>query len=96
MLIDMVMPKCGLTMREGTIVRWVRREGDAVAEGIPVLEIETDKAIIEVPAMDAGTIIRLVAEVGSVVPVGDVLAILEGPDNSGARASGASRHVGGA
>jgi pyruvate dehydrogenase E2 component (dihydrolipoamide acetyltransferase) len=87
MLIDMVMPKCGLTMREGTIVRWVRREGDAVAEGDPVLEIETDKAIIEVPAMDAGTIIRLVAEVGSVVPVGDVLAILEGPDDSGARAS---------
>lgn len=73
-------------MREGTIVRWMRNEGDAVAEGDSVLEIETEKALIEVPALDAGKILRLVAEVGSVVPVGDVLAVLETPDSSRTRA----------
>lgn len=77
MQIDIVMPKCGLTMVEGTIVRWLRNEGDVVSEGDPVLEIETEKANIEVPALDGGKIVRLVAEVGSVVPVGDVVAVLE-------------------
>lgn len=77
MQVDLVMPKCGLTMREGTIVRWIREEGDVVADGEAVLEIETEKALIEVPAPDAGKIVRRVAEVGAIVPVGDVLAVLE-------------------
>lgn len=83
MQIDIVMPKCGLTMVEGTIVRWLRNEGDVVAEGDPVLEIETEKANIEVPALDGGKIIRLVAQVGTVVPVGNVLAVLEIANKSG-------------
>ena len=87
MQIDIVMPKCGLTMREGTIVRWVRSEGDAVAEGDPVVEIETEKANMEVPAPSAGVVARLIAQIGAVVPVGDVLAVLEVPDTPGARAA---------
>ncbi len=77
MQVDLVMPKCGLTMREGTVVRWIIEEGDIVAEGEAVLEIETEKALIEVPAVDAGKIVRRVAEVGAIIPVGDVLAVLE-------------------
>ena len=80
------MPKCGLTMREGTIVRWVRNPGDAVAEGDPVVEIETEKANMEVPAPSARVLGHLVAEIGAVVPVGGVLAVLEVPDSPDARA----------
>ncbi len=75
------MPKCGLTMREGTVVRWVRKEGDAVEEGDPLVEIETEKANMEVVAPSAGVVGRLVAEVGAVIAVGEVLAILEGSDS---------------
>ena len=75
------MPKCGLTMVEGTIVRWVCNEGDAVEEGDPLVEIETEKANMEVPAPSAGVVARLVADVGAVIAVGEVLAILEGSDS---------------
>lgn len=87
MQIEVVMPKCGLTMVEGKVVRWVRNEGDVVAEGDPLVEIETEKANMEVPAPSAGVIVHLVADVGTVIPVGGTLAILEGSDSRGATAS---------
>jgi pyruvate dehydrogenase E2 component (dihydrolipoamide acetyltransferase) len=77
MLVKLVMPKAGLTMVEASVIRWIRKEGDVVAEGDPIVEIETEKANIVVPALDAGKIARIVAEPGSVVPVGETLALLE-------------------
>jgi pyruvate dehydrogenase E2 component (dihydrolipoamide acetyltransferase) len=84
MLVNVVMPKCGLTMVEGSVIRWRCKEGDVVAEGDAIVEIETEKANIEVPALDAGRIVRLIAEVGSVIPVGEPLAILEIADRPNA------------
>src|SRR5215470_2207875 len=84
MQIDLVMPKCGLTMIDATIVQWLRKEGDAVQEGDPLVEVETEKANMEVPAPSRGTLVRLLVERGAVVPVGGVLAILEVSDSADA------------
>jgi len=53
---DIIMPKLGLTMEEGTVVRWLAREGERVAQGAPLIEVETDKVIVEVEAPASGVI----------------------------------------
>ena len=70
------MPQPGSTMEEGTIVRWLVDEGDYVEEGQPVLEIETDKATIEVESEAAGIVKALIARPGEVIPVRSPIAVL--------------------
>ena len=53
------MPKLGMDMEEGTILRWLKKEGDAVKEGEVIAEIETDKASMELEAPASGTILKL-------------------------------------
>ncbi len=54
------MPKLSDTMSEGTIVRWLKKEGDKVAFGDPIAEVETDKATMEMEAMDDGVLTQIV------------------------------------
>jgi pyruvate dehydrogenase E2 component (dihydrolipoamide acetyltransferase) len=68
------MPKMGDGMEEGTILRWLKREGDNVAVEEPIAEIETDKANVEIPAEEAGVLARIVVQEGETVPVGAVIA----------------------
>jgi len=68
------MPKMGDTMEEGTILRWLKREGDQVAADEPIAEIETDKANVEMTAEEAGTLTKIVVPEGQTVPVGAVIA----------------------
>ena len=63
------MPKWGLTMREGLISRWLKQEGDAVAQGEPVLEVETEKMTNLVEAPAAGVLARILFPAGSTVAV---------------------------
>lgn len=77
MTIEITMPKFGLTMQEGSIVRWLKREGDPVKAGEPVLEIETEKITCEVEAPANGVINKVLQPEGSVVPVGALLALIE-------------------
>lgn len=63
------MPKMGMAMEEGTIIRWLKQEGDYVAKGEPLLEIETDKVNMEIEAPETGFLIRIVRRPGDVVPV---------------------------
>lgn len=70
------MPKMGDGMEEGTILRWLKREGDMVAVEEPIAEIETDKANVEIPAEEAGVLARIVAAEGDTVPVGGVIAYI--------------------
>jgi pyruvate dehydrogenase E2 component (dihydrolipoamide acetyltransferase) len=72
--VDLIMPKLGLTMEEGTIVRWLVAEGDRVEKGQTVLEVETDKVVVEVEATASGVIGPLLAEEGQSVPVTTLLA----------------------
>jgi len=70
------MPKLGFDMAEGTLVRWVKNEGDAIQKGDIVAEIETDKATLEVDSAFSGIVARHLVEAGSVVPVGTPIAII--------------------
>jgi pyruvate dehydrogenase E2 component (dihydrolipoamide acetyltransferase) len=71
-----IMPKLGFDMAEGTLLRWVKTEGETINKGEVLAEIETDKATIEVEASYSGVIRKLVAPEGSVVPVGAPIAIV--------------------
>jgi len=70
------MPKLGFDMAEGTLVRWLKKVGENVNKGQVLAEIETDKATVEVESSASGVVRRLVAEEGSIVPVGSPIAIV--------------------
>ena len=64
-----IMPKAGMAMEEGTIVKWLKAEGEQVSQGEALLEILTDKVNMEVEAQVSGTLIRILKKEGDVVPV---------------------------
>src|SRR3954467_10735652 len=69
------MPKWGLTMTEGKILGWLKREGDSFKEGEELLEIETSKITNVFEASEAGTLRRIVADEGTTLPIGGLLAV---------------------
>lgn len=91
-VIPVLMPQAGQTMEEGTILSWKVKEGDRIAVGQVIMEIETDKAAMEVEAVDAGRIAKIIAPEGAVVPVKTPVAYLaeEGVDIDALLASGAT------
>ena len=92
MPIELKMPALSPTMEEGTLAKWLVKEGDTVASGDLLAEIETDKATMEFEAVDEGVIVKLlVAEGADGVKVGTVIAIIaeEGEDASAAAAPAA-------
>ena len=76
-LIEMVMPKMGESIMEGTILKWLKQVGDAIEQDESVLEVATDKVDTEVPAMQAGVLQEILAQEGEVVGVGAPIAIIE-------------------
>ena len=92
MPIELKMPALSPTMEEGTLARWLVKEGDAVKSGDILAEIETDKATMEFEAVDEGTIAQiLVAEGTDGVKVGAPIAILAGDDEDASAAPTESR-----
>lgn len=73
------MPKLGFDMAEGTLVRWVAAEGETVAKGGVLAEIETDKATVEVESTLDGVIAKHLVEQGAIVPVGTPIAVIGAP-----------------
>ena len=82
MLQKVLLPKLGQTMEEATIERWLKKEGDAVAKGDVLLEITTDKATLEVEAFVPGTLRKVFAEEGQILPVNAVLALVGEADEA--------------
>jgi len=82
MVTEIIMPKLGQTMEKGKIVRWLKKEGERVNKGEVILEIETDKAVLEVEARDSGILKKILAKEGDVVPVAQVIGYItrEGED----------------
>ena len=74
--IPVVMPQAGNSMEEGTIIKWLVKEGDRVEKGQALFEIETDKANMEVEAPEAGRIAKIVAGEGATVPVKQPVAFM--------------------
>jgi pyruvate dehydrogenase E2 component (dihydrolipoamide acetyltransferase) len=91
MPIKIEMPKLSDTMEEGTVVRWLKKEGEEVEIGDIIAEIETDKATMEMEAFDEGTLSSISVPEGGKAPVGSVIAILledgESADDSSAASS---------
>ena len=79
MATNVVMPQMGYDMREGTVVRWYKQEGETVDRGEVIADIETDKATVEFEAYTGGVIGRIVAQEGVAVPVGNLIAIITEP-----------------
>src|ERR671933_68786 len=77
-----IMPKMGDAMEEVTLLKWLKNEGDTVAEGDAIAEIETDKVTLELTAENAGTLARRIAQEGQSVPVGQPIAMIAGEGES--------------
>jgi pyruvate dehydrogenase E2 component (dihydrolipoamide acetyltransferase) len=76
MAISVVMPALEMAQENGKLLAWRKKEGEQVNKGEPLLEIETDKAVVEVEAPGDGILAGITAEVGAVVPVGETIAWL--------------------
>ena len=77
---DVTLPQLGETVTEGTITRWFKKVGDAVAADEPLFEVSTDKVDTEVPSPVAGIVTEIRAQEGDTVPVGTVIAVVGSAD----------------
>lgn len=75
--VEMVMPKMGESIMEGTILSWLKKEGDLIEQDESVLEVATDKVDTEVPATHAGVLKKILAKEGEIIEVGKPIAIIE-------------------
>src|SRR3954453_9275881 len=90
MPINILMPALSPTMEKGNLAKWLKKEGDKVKPGDVIAEIETDKATMEVEAVDEGTLAKIVVPEGTAdVPVNQLIAVLAG-EGEDAKAAGAS------
>jgi pyruvate dehydrogenase E2 component (dihydrolipoamide acetyltransferase) len=79
MPIEVVMPKFGLTMQEGTIQQWFKAEGETIEAGQPLFEVETEKVLYEVEAPASGTVAKLLYPLEAKVPCANVVAVIAVP-----------------
>ena len=90
MPINILMPALSPTMEKGNLAKWLKKEGEKVKPGDVIAEIETDKATMEVEAVDEGTLAKIVVPEGTAdVPVNQLIAVLAG-EGEDAKAAGAS------
>src|SRR5262245_51708337 len=76
------LPDLGEGLTEGEVARWLVAEGQEIAEDDPLVEIQTDKATVEIPSPYAGTVLKILVAEGEVAPVGTVLVFVGGPDEA--------------
>lgn len=74
-----IMPALGVAQQTGTLLRWLKTEGQSVTKGEPLMEIETDKSTVEIEAAASGILSQLVAKAGDVVPVGQTIGLILTP-----------------
>ena len=77
MVVEIVMPKMGESIMEGTIIEWMKGIGDSILKDEILLEISTDKVDSEIPSSAEGTIIEILADVNETVEVGKVIAKID-------------------
>lgn len=79
---QITMPKLGFDMAEGKLVRWVKKQGDSIAKGDVLAEVETDKATVEVESFVSGVVAATLAEEGTFQKVGALIAVIAAPGES--------------
>lgn len=82
MPIEVTMPRLSDTMEQGTVVKWYVKEGDTVASGDLIADIETDKATMELQSFDEGTVAKIVAAEGETVAIGSLICVIAGDGES--------------
>ena len=87
---NVIMPALELAQETGKVVHWLKRPGDTVRKGDPIVEIETDKVTVEIEAPASGVLREVTAQEGDVVPVGRTIAVVVGADEAGASAAAAT------
>jgi pyruvate dehydrogenase E2 component (dihydrolipoamide acetyltransferase) len=85
MSVEITMPQLSDTMEEGTVVKWLKKEGDKVKAGEEIVEIETDKATMPVEAFESGTLEKIVVKEGEKIQVGKPIALLSGGKGGGSK-----------
>src|SRR6266536_946995 len=73
---EVIMPALGMAQDTGKVLRWLKQDGDPVAKGEPLLEVETDKVTVEIESPAAGTLTGLNVPEGAEVPVGTPIAVV--------------------
>ena len=81
-LVAITMPKWGLSMKEGSILKWIKSNGDNISKGDMILEIETEKVVNEMESPEDGKILKICANEGDTVPVGSIIAVCGKQDAS--------------
>jgi pyruvate dehydrogenase E2 component (dihydrolipoamide acetyltransferase) len=79
---DVIMPALGMVQETGTLIRWLKAAGDSVTKGEPLMEVETDKATVEIEAPASGVLTGITAQAGDVIPVGQRIALILAPGES--------------
>ena len=80
MAVSVIMPQMGPDMESGIIHVWLKHEGDSVEKDEPLVQIETEKAVVEVEAPASGVVRKIYAPEGAEVPVTEVIAVITAPD----------------
>ena len=83
-----LMPALGMAQETGLLLQWLKQPGQAVTQGEPLMEIETDKATVEIEAPASGTLAAVTAQPGDVVPVGQVIALILAPGEAAPATAG--------
>jgi pyruvate dehydrogenase E2 component (dihydrolipoamide acetyltransferase) len=82
MATEVIMPALGMAQDTGILLRWLKQPGDQVSRGDLIMEVETDKATVEIEATASGILANVNAQEGDEIPVGQVIALLLGPGES--------------
>ena len=88
MAVNVTMPKWGLTMKEGTITKWLKSEGDTIRKGEPFFEVETEKITTIVEATADGVVFQIVVAAGTTIAVGTIVAVVAEPGEQPDRIEG--------
>jgi len=79
MATNVIMPALGVAQQTGTLLKWLKAEGQSVSKGEPLMEIETDKATVEIEAAASGILAEITARAGDEIPVGEKIAVILAP-----------------
>ncbi|MDO9189614.1 MAG: biotin/lipoyl-containing protein, partial [Sulfurimicrobium sp.] len=90
MMIEIKVPALSESVSEGTLLSWHKQEGEAVAQGENLIDLETDKVVLELPAPQSGVLSKIVKQNGEVVRPGEVLALIDTEARAAAPAKAAA------
>lgn len=91
--VDVIMPQMGESITEGTLVKWLKKEGDTVERDEPLFEISTEKVDVEIPSPAAGVLLSIKVQEGLTVPVNTVVAVIDKTDGAKATAAPAPQPI---